>query len=168
MLLHSQSLHPQRHRGWRKPQIKMLPFHRVSKRLVLKGSYEITQLLRGTACGDLPDKKCSCPTSETIKVPSLLILCWDRAKKKRNLFNSVFGTISSLFSAEQHLLILLLCVEWSFFPYRLLGSCLYIWFSVFLVIRMFLFLSISEALFGAWACLLPADFPFPFLCSQQC
>lgn len=95
---------PKRHRGWRKPQIKMLPFHMVSKRLVLKGSYEITQLLRGTACGDLPGEKCSCPTSETVKVPSPLILCWDRAKKKRNFFNSVFGTISSLFSAEQRLL----------------------------------------------------------------
>lgn len=103
---------PKRHRGWRKPQIKMLPFHGVSKQLVLKRSYEITELLCGAACGDLPGKRCSCPTYETIQILSPLMLCWERAKKKRNLFNSIFWT---LFSAGQHLLIFLFCVEWSFF-----------------------------------------------------
>lgn len=160
---------PKRHQGRRKLQIKVLPFHRVSKQLVLNRSCEITELLHGTTCRDLPGKRCSCPTSETIKKSPIPQCCFGRGqRKKRNLFNSGFWTLSSLFSAKQHLLILLLCIEGSFFPYLLLGSCIYIWFSVFLVIRMFLFLRISEALFGAWVCPLPANFSLPFLCSRQC
>lgn len=94
---------PKRHRGWRKPQIKMLPFHRVSKQLVLKRSYEITELLRGTACGELPGKRCPCPTSEIIKIPSLLMLRWERAKRKINLFNSVFLDTFPPFSQQSNI-----------------------------------------------------------------
>lgn len=84
----SKAFTPKRHRGWRKLQMKVLPFHSVSKRFVLKRSYEITELPHG----DLPGKRCSCPTSETKqkKIPNPLMLCWERVKKKRNLFNSVF------------------------------------------------------------------------------
>lgn len=161
------SFTPKHHRGWRKPQTKTLPFHRVSKQLVLKRSYKITELLCGTTCGDLPGKRCPCPTSEIIKIPNLLMLCWERAKEKINLFNSAFWTLPSPFLSRGTSFDTPALRRVALFPYLLLGSCIYIWFSVFLVIRMFLFLSISEALFRAWVCLLPANFSLPSLCSQQ-
>lgn len=103
---------PKRHQGRRKLQIKVLPFHRVSKQLVLKRSCEITELPRGTTCGDLPGKRCSCPTSETIKKSLICQCCVGRGQREKETFLILFlWTPSSVFSAEQHLLILLICVE---------------------------------------------------------
>ena len=143
----------------------------VSKWLVLKWSYVIIKLFLGTTCLDLPvmeTERCSCPSFKIIKETQTLscVLRGGIKKKKPPLpFIPLALTFSPLLSRETSFDTIALCTV-ELFPYLLPRSCIYIWFSVSLVIRMFLFLTVSEALFRDCVCLCQLTFFLTLLCSQ--
>lgn len=71
--------------------MKKSPFHSVSKLLVLKWSYVIVKLFLGSAFSDLPvrygDQEMLLPHLENKKPkPTPEAVCWEKAKRKLNLF----------------------------------------------------------------------------------